>query len=135
MDTTHSKDYGDILNANSYQKGAWVLHMLRRKLGDTTFFKGIQTYYATYKNSNANTQDFIAIMEKTGGQNLQQFFKQWLYTPGHPKLKIVFDTSTEKGKLVMKIEQQQDVLYDIPLEYPKRLYLGNYSFHPIAIYL
>jgi aminopeptidase N len=45
------------------------------------------------------------------------FFKQWLKTAGHPTLKISFDTSTEKGKIVVKVEQQQGVLYDMPLEY------------------
>ncbi|RYZ98029.1 MAG: M1 family peptidase [Sphingobacteriaceae bacterium] len=117
VDTTPVTDYMDLLNDNSYEKGSWVLHMLRHKLGDTTFWQGIKTYYAQYKNTNANTQDFIAVMEKTSGQNLQQFFKQWLYTAGHPVLKIAFDTSTEKGKIVVRIEQQQDFLYDIPLDY------------------
>ncbi|MEO6148594.1 MAG: M1 family metallopeptidase [Mucilaginibacter sp.] len=117
VDTTHVTDYMDLLNDNSYEKASWVLHMLRHQLGDTTFWQGIRAYYAQYKNSNANTADFMAVMEKTSGQNLQQFFKQWLYTPGHPVLKVAFDTITEKGKIVMRIEQQQEFLYDIPLEY------------------
>ena len=77
----------ELLNDNSYQKGSWVLHMLRRKLGDAIFQKGIQAYYATYKGRNASTDDFMHVMEKVSHQNLQTFFKQWLYTAGHPQLR------------------------------------------------
>ncbi|RCH54737.1 M1 family peptidase [Mucilaginibacter hurinus] len=128
VDSLHAKDYTDILNANSYQKAAWVLHMLRRKLGDTVFWQGVRAYYAQYKNSNAGTADFIAVMEKSSGQNLQQFFTQWLHTPGHPVLKVTFDTTTESGKLLIKITQQQDFLYDMPLEY-----IVNHEKHTITI--
>jgi len=53
-----------LLNTNSYQKGGWVLHMLRRKLGDSLFWKGIQTYYATYNGGNASTSDLQKIFEE-----------------------------------------------------------------------
>ena len=47
-----------LLNPNSYQKGAWVLHMLRHELGDDIFWKGMRSFYEKYKNSNALTDDF-----------------------------------------------------------------------------
>lgn len=117
VDTTVKSDFMQLLNPNSYQKGSWVLHMLRRKLGDDVFWKGIRQYYAQYNGSNANTDDFRNVMEKASGKELSVFFKQWLKTAGHPVLKISFDTSTEKGKIVVKVEQQQALLYDMPLEY------------------
>ena len=45
-----------LLNANSYQKGAWVLHMLRLSLGDDAFFRGIRGYYESHKNATASTE-------------------------------------------------------------------------------
>ncbi len=60
-----------ILNANSYQKGAWVLHMLRHELGEETFWKGIRLYYERYRNSNALTDDFVKVMEEVSGKDLE----------------------------------------------------------------
>ncbi len=117
VDTLAKENYMALLNANSYEKGGWVLHMLRRKLGDDVFWKGIRQYYAKYNGSNANTDDFRKVMQKASGKDLNVFFKQWLKTAGHPVLKISYDTSTEKGKIVVKVEQQQAVLYELPLEY------------------
>ncbi len=58
----------DLLNTNSYQKGAWVLHMLRAELGDSLFLEGIREYYETFRDSTALTGDFAAIMTKYAGR-------------------------------------------------------------------
>ena len=75
-----------LLNTNSYQKGGWVLHMLRHKIGDENFWLGIRTYYETYMNGNALSEDLQRIMEEVSGQDLDTFFKQWLYRAGMPVL-------------------------------------------------
>ena len=116
VDTGVKNNFMQMLNANSYQKGGWVLHMLRRKLGDTLFWKGIRNYYAQYKNSNANTDDFCKVMEKASGQNLEQFFKQWLYTPGHPQLNITWKYNEGKKVVEMSIAQKQNVPFEFSLE-------------------
>jgi aminopeptidase N len=105
-----------LLNANSYEKGAWVLHMLWRKLGDEAFWKGTRAYYAKYDGGNANTDDFRKVMEKASGQDLQQFFKQWLYTAGHPKLGINWKYDAAKKMVDIQVEQKQNTLYDLSLE-------------------
>ena len=69
--------YMDLLNANSYQKGAWVLHMLRNEVGDSAFHKIIRSYYQQYKGSNADTRDFEAITERVSERNLKWFLDQW----------------------------------------------------------
>ena len=78
----------ELLNANSYQKGGWVLHMLRNEVGDKTFQKIIQAYYQQYKGGNADSKDFEAIAEKVSGEELTWFFDQWLYRPGIPVLEM-----------------------------------------------
>ena len=76
----------NILSANSYQKGGWFLHMLRRQVGDEAFWKGVSTYYARYQNGNALTDDFRRVMEEVSGRPLEAFFRQWVYTPGQPSI-------------------------------------------------
>lgn len=83
-----TKNLMSLLNANSYQKGAWVLRMLRNEVGDSVFQKIIQTYYNQYKGSNADTRDFETIAENVSGKELTWFFDQWLYQPAMPFLNI-----------------------------------------------
>jgi aminopeptidase N len=78
----------ELLNANAYQKGGWVLHMLRRKIGDDAFFLGIKQYYASYQFANASSDDFRKVMAASSGQNLDAFFQQWVYTAGLPALDV-----------------------------------------------
>ena len=56
VDTTVGRDYMQLLNPNSYEKGGWVLHMLRRRLGDDLFWKGISTYYTTAMSQQERQQ-------------------------------------------------------------------------------
>lgn len=113
IDSTYS-ELMDLLNANSYQKGSWFLHMLRRKLGDEVFHKCIIAYYQKYRLSNANTEDFRAVLEQESGVDLSQFFEQWLYISGHPMLKV--KTKTCRKKIVFKIDQKQkNYTFSFPL--------------------
>ncbi|HTH83566.1 MAG TPA: M1 family metallopeptidase [Mucilaginibacter sp.] len=116
VDSAVKDNFMPLLNANSYEKGAWALHMLRRKLGDTAFWKGISAYYAKYKGGNANTTDFRRVMEQVSGQNLALFFKQWLHTAGHPDLGIVWKYDNNTHRLNIQITQKQKNSYVMPLE-------------------
>ena len=106
---TETKNYMELLNSNSYQKGSWVLHMLKNQVGDSMFWKGIRNFYKTYAGKNASTDDFRKVMETTSGQKLEQFFKQWLYTAGHPQLDISYKYNN--GQLDVRIEQRQSTLF------------------------
>jgi len=59
-----------LLNPNNYEKGGWVLHMLRHIMGDKQFFAGIRDYYRTYRDGNALTGDFQKVMEFHAGRPL-----------------------------------------------------------------
>ncbi len=83
IDTTIT-EYIGLLNANSYQKASWFLHMLRDKVGDSIFFAGLQKYYHDFQNSTALTKDFQKVMERVSEQELDLFFYQWLWQPGFP---------------------------------------------------
>lgn len=104
-----------ILNPSSYQKAAWVLYMLHNDLGDALFWKCLKSYYEQYKFSNANTQDFIRVIEKTSGREYSAFFRQWLRTTGHPQLEVVWE-QTSKKTITITVTQQQNALFDVELE-------------------
>ncbi|MGB5553793.1 MAG: M1 family aminopeptidase [Flavobacteriaceae bacterium] len=109
------KDPKKVLSTNTYQKGGWVLNMLRHKLGDAVFWKGIRTYYETYRNSNAMTKDFQTVMENVSGEKLEAFFQQWLFTKGHPEIK--WNWTYKKKTIFLTIDQQQDHhVFTFPLE-------------------
>lgn len=116
VDTAVKNQYMQLLNANSYQKGGWILHMLRRKLGDAVFWKGVSNYYTKYNGRNANTADLCQVIEQASGQNLKPFFKQWLRTAGHPDLGITWQYDTAKQMININIRQKQSYLYEFPLE-------------------
>lgn len=114
-DTSASADLMQLLNANSYQKGGWILHMLRRKVGDSLFIKSIQQYYETYKGSNAGTDDLRKVFEDVCGQDLKDFFSQWIYTAGQPDLSIEWAYNKRKKQITFTVTQQQEHLFTFPL--------------------
>lgn len=105
------KDYMQLLNANSYQKGSWILHMLHKKTGDSIFMKGVKEYYNKFKTGNAVTEDFKHIMEETSGKPLNTFFNQWLYSPVIPELNIQWEY--DKNLLKVTVTQVQKELFEI----------------------
>ncbi len=96
----------ELLNANAYQKGAWVLHMLRSSLGDDAFFRGIKNYYESHKNSTASSDDLRVALEKASGKNLRPFFARWVYDSGHPQYELAY-TWAGKRELRLVLTQRQ----------------------------
>lgn len=114
--TPASPALDNILSTNSYQKGGWFLHMLRRRVGDEAFWKGVSTFYLRYRNGTALTEDFQRVMEEVSGQSLGAFFRQWVYTPGQP---VIAGTWTfADGVLTVELRQTQaaDTVYRTALD-------------------
>ena len=106
-----SPELGPVTNAMTYQKGAWVLHMLRNLMGDVAFRTGIQDYYKRYVNGNASTLDFRQAMERASGKDLKSFFNQWLYQGGNISLKGFWKYDRAKKVVRISLEQVQPVEY------------------------
>ena len=102
----------------TYQKGAWILHMLRDKMGEQNFKNGIQAYYKKFYNANATTDDFRIEMEKASGKDLKIFFKQWLYQPVNPSIDAIWSYDAVNHKININITQTQltDFNFDLPIE-------------------
>jgi len=73
----------------SYNKGAYVLHMLRWVVGDNNFFQGNRNYFTDYYFDYAKSPDYIAHMETQSGMDLTEFFNDWLYNEGYPTYNIL----------------------------------------------
>ncbi len=87
IDTTETNLMA-LLDANSYQKGGFVLHMLRRELGDSDFFRGLRIYFHAHEFGNATSADLRDALEQSSGRPLHWFFDQWLRRPGYPELTV-----------------------------------------------
>ncbi|MBK7132734.1 MAG: M1 family metallopeptidase [Bacteroidales bacterium] len=114
IDTT-VKNYMELLNPNSYQKGAWVLHMLRNAVGDEAFKAGLRLFYKRYYNLNVDTEGFQKVMEEVSHKNLSAFFEQWLRTAGEPELSVSFK-KLKKKITEITVEQKQDHLFSFEFE-------------------
>lgn len=113
IDTTVT-DWNRLLNPNSYEKGAWFLHMLRNKIGNVNFSKLLREYYKKYRNSNASTKDFRRVAEEISGLKLKSFFDQWLRSEGHPNLKVKW--KIDNNKVFVKVSQLGNkFILDLPV--------------------
>jgi aminopeptidase N len=99
------RDLLALLNANSYQKGGFVLHMLRRQVGDSAFFGALRNYYATFRDGTALSDDLKAAMEQASGQQLGWFFDQWLRRPGYPELEVTWSSDPSSHQVTLEIAQ------------------------------
>jgi aminopeptidase N len=110
----------DLLNANSYQKGALVLHMLRNVMGERTFFRGIREYYRRHSGGNVVTADFRQVMEEVHGDSLEWFFQQWLHRPGYPELQTQWswNPATRQARVTLRQQQRPDwPTFRMPVEF------------------
>lgn len=101
-----------------YNKGAWVLHMLRREVGDSTFYSILRKYFEKYKYKNVSTNDFKVLSEKISGKNLTYFFKQWVYE-GTGRIEAEYNWDVD--------EDGDDIYLDFQLEQIQKGY-KSYNF-------
>ncbi len=73
-----------LFGSTVYVRGAWTLHALRLRVGDEVFFDILRAYYERFQNSHAGTSDFIAVAEGVSGQDLADFFADWLFAEKVP---------------------------------------------------
>jgi aminopeptidase N len=130
VDTTSS--LMDLLNPNSYQKGAWVLHMLRDELGENNFHRFIRAYYEKYKGRNANTDDLRAVAEEISHKDLRPFFTQWLYTPGVPQIIVYWNYDPIKKLVLLTVKQQQK---QGAFQFPLRIALKGASSKTVTLHI
>jgi predicted amidohydrolase YtcJ len=111
-------DMGRVLDQIKYQKGGWVLHMLRGVLGPDKFQAGIREYYRRYRDRNASSADFERVMEETSDTDLGWFFQQWLPRPGSPVVEGEwdYDAKTKRVEVMLAQRQTNGLAYRLPME-------------------
>lgn len=105
----------DLFDAHSYQKGALVLHMLRSLVGDKSFFAIIRNFLHRFAFDVVDTADFIRTVKATTGQNLDWFFEQWLFKPGHPVFEVSSQWDPASRTVRLLVKQVQDFSRGIPV--------------------
>ncbi|MBZ0137115.1 MAG: M1 family metallopeptidase [Planctomycetes bacterium] len=97
----------DLFDRHLYQKGAVILHHLRKQLGDRLWWKVINRYLTKHGGGNVITQDFASAIEDVTGKNYDWFFSQWIYGGGHPEFKVKARWDDKTGSLDFSILQKQ----------------------------
>src|SRR6185436_3537877 len=95
-----------------YNKGAAVLHMLRRLVGDEPFFRGLRSFYRSSRFHKVGTEDWRKAMETETGRPLDRFSERGVYGTALPKLK--FSYRIEGSEVVLHVEQIGE-LFDEPV--------------------
>jgi hypothetical protein len=109
----HLKNEPRVFRALVYNKGAAVLHMLRRLLGDDAFFAGIRRFYTDRRYQKAGTEDVERAMEAVSGRTLDRFFERWIYGTTIPR--IAYRTAIDEREVTVTFEQLGDLVFDLPV--------------------
>lgn len=120
----------DLFSSLVYDKGAWVLNMLRWEIGDELFFRSLRAYYEKYKYKNASTSDFKEICEESSGRNLDQFFKQWVFEGDNvPHVDYSWTSREDSSRfdITLKLSQVEEGYadYNLPIEFLFKSESGN----------
>jgi aminopeptidase N len=100
-------DKEEMFDAVSYKKGGRILHMLRKYIGDSAFFKGINLYLTTNKFKSAEAHHLRLALEEVSGQDLNWYFNQWYFGSGHPKLDVQYKYNDTLKEAVVIVKQTQ----------------------------
>lgn len=99
----------ELFDAHLYNKGAWVLHMLRHQLGEANFRRALHAYTSRHREKEVITADLERTFEEVTGRSLAQFFQQWVYQGGYPELEVRYSWDDEQKMAKVKIKQVQKV--------------------------
>ncbi len=122
------KDHPDDYNLIVYEKGAWVVHMLRalmielKTMNEDRFTGMMKDFYTTYRNKQATTEDFRRTLEQHTGQDMGWFFSQWVYGSAVPTYRAAYQVSgAPDGKYVVKLRVRQQ---EVPEDFVSYVIIG-----------
>ncbi|MGB0837919.1 MAG: M1 family aminopeptidase [Flavobacteriaceae bacterium] len=112
----HYPEAIDVFDKVSYDKGAYILHMLRKQIGDVAFFEGLNLYLTTYAHQSAEIPELRQVYEKVLGRDMNWFFDQWVYKSGHPRVQVDLDYNSLE-KTVSVSFKQLGTVYTMPMRF------------------
>ena len=118
---------GQNFDRHTYQKGALMMHLLRSMLGDDLFFRTISYFLHKHAFKPVDTHDFMIAVKEVTGLNMDWFFEQFFYKPGHPVFEVTTNWNEVDMKLSLNIRQVQDTVHGIPYAYRIPVKIGFYT--------
>jgi aminopeptidase N len=115
LSTHRYADKNALFDRHTYPKGGLILHMLRRELGDAELFRGLHRYLEVNAYQPVDAHDLSKAIEDATGHNVDGFFEQWIYKPGHPVLEGSWSWDNTGKAVVVHIKQVQDQSDGTPL--------------------
>lgn len=116
-------DFNDSseFNQNVYNKGGWVLYMLRHKLGDEAFYAGLKHYLDVNHGKNVVTSDFAKAMEEATHTDIDRFLNQWVYGAGAPRFELSYTYDAANRQVALLVRQTQKIeppvgLFRVPVD-------------------
>jgi aminopeptidase N len=97
----------DRYPTNVYSRGAWVLRMLQEVLGEGPFWRTMKEYLTRFGQRSVESREFELVVQDVTGQNLDWFFRQWIYGAGLPKLRIEKTWDDGGNMLTVRVSQVQ----------------------------
>lgn len=121
----------DSFGENVYQRGAWILHMLRRKLGEERFTRSIQAYTKEFREKTVDSSDFRRLVERETGQDLKEFFFKWVERGGFLDVTANWTWDDDSRSIVLDFIQAPvtgttDLFYNVPLDVDLVTDKGNF---------
>ncbi len=112
----HVRNDSRTFRALVYNKGAAVLHMLRRFIGDEAFFRGLRRFYVGARYRRVGTEDLRYAMELESDRSLERFFERWIYEAGIPEIRFAYlEHTAPDHEVAVRIEQTGDEVFDLPV--------------------
>jgi aminopeptidase N len=118
-----TRDINDSVEyvGNVYDKGGWVLNMLRKQLGDDAFFRALKHYLEANRLQNVVTADLVKAIEESSGTNVDPFFDQWIFGAGAPRFSVKSSYDAVTKKVSLSVKQTQKVeghvgLFRVPVD-------------------
>ena len=133
----HDFDDSSEFDGNAYNKGGWVLYMLRQQLGEENFYRGLKHYLEVNRGKNVVTADLVKAIEEATHVDVEQFFNQWVYGAGAPKFSLSYVYDDAKHQVALSVKQTQKLegrvgLFRVPLQVEVTTAAGAKSF-PIVV--
>ena len=126
-----SSNNPNATNAVIYGKGTWIIHMLRRKLGDERFLKMLAELRRRYEWKTVTTDDLRQLCAEfmppgSPDAKLTEFFDQWVYSTGVPRLKLSYSVKGKPGALkLVGTLTQSDAPKDLSIAVPIEIQIGK----------
>lgn len=117
----HDFDDSSEFDGNAYDKGGWVLYMLRHRLGEEQFYAGLKHYLEVNRGKNVVTADLVKAIDEATHTDVDEFFDQWVYGAGAPKFDVSYTYDEEKKQVALTVKQTQKVqdhvgLFNVPVD-------------------